>query len=441
VRTLVFPLRGVRLITAGTLGLMVLGGVILLLTGSPIVLLLSACIALAVAIAIAIIMPKQMLSMVSSKQLFWVPGLRNKTFVILCSINCLVALLFLLLLESKPNDFSLINILALLFLTLGLVSALMLFGSVYFQWFTPFIFVGVWGLYLLVGERLYDLPLVNFFLCALVWLCLFRWWQKWVPQKYFRNDFLFSTEKLHEKQKSRSAGINLFHYWRSLAPRSLCGTLLIGGSDGVKSRLAYEFGQMVVIFLMLMVFFFVLRGSPSESVLKILPVIIFTFIAARNSQMQVLCYRLHPVWLYFDRPRIELLSYLEKQYFLNMAIVCVEVILVLLAIHFLFDSIGLIQELIVFTAVAGNLFSCVLFYVGWIIYQKTEANIQWLGWINGILIAVILIILGLNSIFGTSDINYIELWSETAILLVLAILARYKAVNAWKKMNFYRVKS
>jgi hypothetical protein len=441
VRTLMFPLRGVRWIAVGTLGLMVLGGLLLLLTGSPIVLIISVAMCLTVVVAAIIILPMQMLSMVSSKQFFWISGLRNKTFVIIFSLNCLITLLVVLALESKPNDLSMINVSAMVFLVTSIVSFFMLLGRVYFQAFMPFFFAGMWGVYFLGFKWLYDYGLLNFSISIIIWLCFYRWWCGWVPQKFFQNYLALSPDKMLEHQ-SQSAGVEVFYSWGSSAPRSLCGTLLSGVSDGIKSWLKYEMGQIIVISIMLLVFFFLFRDGPKEIILKILPVIVFTFVVARNAQVQMLCYRnLSRIWMFFEGPRNGLFPYLEKQCFINMGIVCIELFIMLVAIHFLFDGINFGQGLIVFAVVIGNLFSALLFYLGWVIYHKTEANTVWLGWITSSLVVIVIIILGLRSIFGPSDINYTELWSKVGVILVLTLLARFWAGNGWKKMNFYRVKT
>lgn len=441
-RILMFPLRGVRWMAMGVLGLVALGGVLWLLTGSQTPLMLAFLMALPVVMAVIITVPMQMLSLVSSKQFFWMPGLRNKTFSILLLLNGLITLLVILFLELKPNNLSMLNVSAMVFLMLSVISFFVLLSSVYFQKLQPFVFILIWGIGVLVFKYGHSYALLNFGLAILVWLCCYKWWCGWVPHKYFGNYFALSPEKMWQMNGFRSEGIGILRYQSSSAPRSLSGTLLTGASDGFTSKIGYELGQLLVIAGLLLVVIFFFPPTSKEHIFKILPFVLFTFVSARNSQIQLLCYRnLHRIWIYFEGSRSGLFGYLEKQYFLNMVIVCVELLLVLLAINFLFDGVSLHQEFLMFAIISGNLFGTLLFYLGWIIYRKTEANTVWLGWITGCSIAIAIIIIGLNSLSGAPNTGFSAYWVETVVILALTLLARHRVVKGWEKMNFYRVKN
>ncbi len=148
-RTLMFPLRVTRWLMTGTLLLVMLGGLLLWWVEQSVVLIISGALISAVVILIGIMVPAQMLSLASSKQLFWIPGLRRKTFLILFCLYSLTALLGSLLLVFKPNAVSLIVGVAVAFTFMAIIAALMLTASVYFQGFQPFIFVLIWGAILL----------------------------------------------------------------------------------------------------------------------------------------------------------------------------------------------------------------------------------------------------------------------------------------------------
>lgn len=443
-RTLMFPLRVTRWLTVGTLVLALLGGLLFWWAEHPVVLIISGAIASTILILVGIMVPAQMLSLASSKQLFWIPDLRRKTFFILFFLYGLTALLVSLLLAFKPNAVPVIIGVSVAFTFVATLAALMLIASVYFQSFQPFMFVLIWGFYFFAEKFLLSSALINFASGCLIWSALYLWWTRWIPHKYFLNYMTVSPAKLREAKEQQAGVVQSFAYWASSTPRSLCGTLLSGASDGFKSRLKYEFGQLIVVLLMVLIFTYFFRDVSKDGFLKIIPFIALTFMASRNVQIQLLCYRhLHRIWMFYHGSRMNLFYYLEKQYALSIGLAYGALVLGMLIVNFQLGSKAAPISMLFFVLATGGLFTVQLFYVGWIIYQKTAASMVWLGWITGIITSLFLALVALLDIFWMP--NFIQnpdyYWIFIGIMLAVLMALRFWALNSWSTINFYRVRN
>lgn len=443
-RTLMFPLRATRWMTIGFIVLIALGGLLLWWFDQPILFVIGSGAVVVISILVGIMVPAQMLSLVSSKQLCWIPGLRRKTFFILFCLYSLIALVTSLLFSFKPNGYPLLTSIAIAFTLVGIIAALMLTASVYFQGFQPFIFASMWGLYFAVEQLVHINTVICMITGLLVWIMLYVWWARWVPQKYFTNYMTMSPAKLREAQEQQAGVVQTLGYWLSSAPRSLCGTLLLGASDGIKARLKHELGQLLVIVFMALIFFYFFRGVPKDGFLKMMPFVFLTFMAARNVQIQLLCYRnLHRVWMFYNGSRTSLFHYVEKQYAMNIGLAYGVLVLVLLIINSQLATHAVPMSLLAFGVVTGVLFTVQLFYLGWIIYQKTDASVVWFGWIINITVALFFVLAALLDLFWMPNISRDTDHYGVIIGVMLAVLIvlRYWSLNSWRRINFYRVKS
>ena len=443
-RTLMFPLRVTRWIMLGTLLLAMLGGLLFWWIEQPVVLIISVAIASAIVIMINMMVPAQMLSLASSKQLFWIPGLRRKTFLILFGLYNVSGVLVSLLFTFRFNAVPFVAGFGVAFIFVAFIAVLMLMASVYFQGYQPFIAVLVWGLYFIAEQLLLVNPLISFVLGGLIWSMLYLWWTRWVPQKYFLNHMAISPAKLYETKAQQTGVVQSLGYWMSSAPRSLCGTILSGVSDGFKARLKSELGQLAVVLFMVLIFSYFFRDVPKDGLLKMVPFMVLTFMVARNAQIQLLYYRnLHRVWMFYGGSRISLFHYVEKQYALNVGFAYGALMLVMLIVNTQLGSNTVPMSLLIFGVVTGVLFTVQLFYLGWIIYQKTNASLVWFGWLTNIIAALFLMLVALLDLVLMPNITQNPHYYEVVLSLMLAVLLmlRYWARNCWRRINFCRVKN
>lgn len=443
-RTLMFPQRVTRWLIMGVLVLAILGGLLLWWVEQPVVLIISAVLAFTIIILIGIMVPAQMLSLASSKQLFWIPGLRGKTFLILFFSYSLTALLVSLLPVFNPNAASLIVGVAVAFAFVAIIAALMLMASVYFQGVQPFIFILIWGVYFIAEQLLLVSALISFVLGSLIWIILYLWWTRWIPQKYHLNYMTTSPAKLREAKERQVSIIQSLSYRMSSLPRSLCGTLFGGAPDGFNARLKYELGQVVGVLFMVLIVSYFLRGVPKEGFLKIFPVFLLTFMASRNVQIQLLSYRnLYRIWMFYSGSRTSLFYYVEKQYAQNIGFAYASLVLVTLVINFMLGDQSIPMGLLAFTGAVGILFAAQLFYLSWIVYQKTAASMVLLGWLTGILTALFILLMAfMDLLWGPNSAQHFnDYWLLIGVMLVVLIAVRYWALKVWGKINIYRVKN
>ncbi len=443
IRTLMFPLRATRWMTVGFMGLLALGGLLLWWFDQPIVLMIGSGALVVISILIGVMVPPQMLSLVSSKQLSWIPGLRSKTFFILLSLYSLIALTSALLFSFKPNGYPFLTSMATAITLVAVIAAAMLITSVYFQGFQPFIFASIWLLYFAVEQLVQINALVCIAVGLLVWGALYWWWCRWIPEKYLVNYMTLSPAKMREMQEQKVGVVQAFNYWVSSTPKSLCGTLLLGTSDGLKAQLKYELGQVIALLLMVLLCSFLLRGMTEAFFLKMAPVIIFTFMSMRNVQFQVLIYRnLNRAWIYFDGSRTRFFNYVERQYFQHVGIAYGTMLCIIVGINFVFGNTLSLYFLATIVVISG-LFAAPLFYLGWIIYHKTTASLGWLGWLSGIMVILFILLLTSLSLFWqpAAGLELQNNWWLILGMLVVLVCMRYWAIRVWSRMSFYRVKN
>ena len=166
--------------------------------------------------------------------------------------------------------------------------------------------------------------------------------------------------------------------------------------------------------------------------------------AARNVQIQLLCYRnLHRVWMYYGGSRISLFHYVEKHYALNIGLAYGALVLMMLIINAQLGSKAPPISLLGFGVAIGMLFTTQLFYLGWVIYQKTTASMVWLGWLTGIITMLFLLLMVLLDLFWMPNFHQDadQYGIFIGVMLVVLIAIRYWALNRWHKINFYRAKN
>lgn len=443
-RTLMFPVRLIRFITIGSLMLAFLGGLLFWWGAQPLLLVLSSAMLFVVITVIGIFMPAQMLSLVSSKQLNWIPGLRYKVFLILFCVYSVISLVIALAVSSKSNGFSFGSVFSAGFSYAAMLAALMLWVCVYARRFAPILFILAWGAYFVVKQFIYIAPVLGMVFGVLIWLVLYIWWCQWRPQEYFLNHMAASPETIRALHDQQVFSLQTLGGKFSVVPRSLYGTLLIGGPDGIVMQLMREVLQMLLCFLSFAVILFFM-GDQKQALQLMIPLLMVFAIAQNNFSVLILYYRnLYRVWMLYEGSRSALFHSLEKRFFTRIILSSILWGGVMLAGNFFLKSISIPSLLLIILLLSAVIFSAFLFYMGWIIYRKSEGSSTLLNWVAGgsgvcfTLFAGLILFSWLDG-EAINPLAAVSYWLCMLVMLGAVIILRYRVLNHWHQFNFFRV--
>jgi hypothetical protein len=441
---MLLPARYVKWLGVLTLAVLI-PGAILSFFGHSVLLYLGSAFSFLLVMMVGMLVPGQMLALRSSKQFQYMADLRYPLFFIAMVFWLLVSFwLSITLVLLNPKEFSFYSIFALT--TMALTCAAVLFAVVgsYMQTAQGFVPLLVWIVFF--SAKSTDLlSAVNtgvyWLVTALLWLVMFAWWVRWQPQKYLIN---FMTLPAAEMQRQQANNVQAITSVFSATPKTLAGSLLAGVSDGIQAWCKRELGQLVFFLLMLMFMLYWVRQIPANVASMMVSIYAFIYICIRGGIIFQSFFRnLYRLWINGSYSRGEILTYIEKRYFLMLvsSIVPVTLVFVLINHYLLNDLLGLFKG--AYVLFIGFLFSSLAFYVGLFVYIKSAASFVLLNWITPIVnIGLIGIMVYLNILWGPSPSHEHAsyLWFSGA-LLMLTLLARAWVKSSWESVNFYRVKN
>lgn len=444
IRTLWLPLRFVRWLTMAVLGLLALGGGLFWWANQPQVLFIASAICMVLFITISMMVPGQLIALVSSKQLSWIPGLRAKVCLLLICLCLLLAFAgsyWLVTMNRGAPDFTSRFSVALLFLSL--VSVLMVVSRVYFSFFQALIFPLIW----MVSFAAEQLLRIELFVCwgliAINWIGFYLWWRQWQPQKYLVNIMTVSQSKTKELQEQQYGLMQPISHYLSSTPNSLQGTLLLAASDGFNTFIKREVGYLLLILFTVALMSFLVRQIPIEVLHHMVLVLMVVYFLSRGFQLQLNFYRnLYRLWSIFSGTRTAILYYVERQFIVHIAVIFIPIIVIGVLLNNFFGSAGISVVVLLFSGLISALLLMQSFYVGMVIYVKSAASVAWLNWLSSIVtIFFMLVITYFDLLWGTnvrqSSSDY---WLFCAVLVPTVLAARLLALRSWRCINFTRVK-
>lgn len=441
---MLLPARYIKWLGAFTLAVLIPGS-ILNFFGYSIVLHLGSAFSLLLIMMVGMLVPGQMLALRSSKQFQCMADLRYPLFFIALGFWLLVSFwLSISLTLLNPKEFSFYSIFALTTMVLTCTAVLFAVVGSYIQTAQGFVPLFVWILFL-SAKNTDLLSGANIGICWLVtvllWLGMFVWWVRWQPQKYLIN---FMTLPAAEMQRQQTNNVQLITNVFSAVPKTLAGSLLTGVSDGIQAWCKRELGQLVFCLLLLMFMLYWGRQVPSNAASMMVSIYVFIYICIRGGIIFQSFFRnLYRLWINSSYSRVEMLTYIERRYFLMLVSSIVPIVLVFALInHYLLnDLLGLIKG--AYVVFIGFLFSSLAFYVGLLVYIKSAASFALLNWITPIVnLGLIGIMVYLNILWGPNPVHEHAsyLWFSGA-LLMLTLLGRVWVKSIWESINFYGVKN
>lgn len=390
--------------------------------------------------------PNQMLTLNSSKQIGFLDGIRLKSLFVLAGYCVFFALIGVVLsiaggMQKIPH----------IFLTLFFMVSifLMVIAWVASRW--PQMQTIIYLFTLSLKDSFLWLMSIDLFmivvLSILVWIVYSYWWFNWRPKKFHKNIYGMKPEDMMRMQAERQ--YLLLGGLRNVAkakPRTLIGTFLLGRADGVGAEQIKTACMILFFFVVVFQLFFMLGelnkflDAVRHSGATYIYIIYVTFAFALIAN---LFRNLHKVWMYFSGPRHALFFRVEQFYFQRL----LGLMLPLMMVHFLISYFvnGNVQEWIYIPVIVlFALLVCALaLYLGLYVYQKTHANVVWISWINGALIVLSTIPVG---IFLSVDTNIRFEFLPAVLVVILSIfcavlLLRIRVKALWSRINLVRVKN
>ncbi|MCE3251468.1 MAG: hypothetical protein K0Q67_478 [Cellvibrio sp.] len=445
IRALWLPLWFIRWLAAAEFGLLTIGGLLLWWSGQPVVLMIAVGIGLVLIMTVGILVPGQVLALVSSKQLCWMPGLRMKIFTLLLCFCALLAFAgsgWLVTMKPESRDFT--TLFSVAFLFLSFVSMVMVIAGAYLGFLQVLIAAFVWVASIVAEHLLHIELLVSWCLIIIIWTGFYLWWRQWQPRKYLVNYMTLSQVKIKELHEQQSGLMQSLSYSLSSPPGSLAGTLLLTTSDGSATLIKREFGYFLLIALTAVLTFFFTRQVPQEFLHHTALVLMIVYFLSRGFQLQMYYYRnLYRVWLIFGGTRAKIFNYIEKQFAAHMAVIFFPAMTAAVLLNHLLGDAGINVVVLLFAGLISVLLLAQLFYVSLIIYIKSTASIVWLNWLVAVLTIFFMLLMAYFDLLLGTNVRQAsgDYWLFCAILALMVLAMRGWVLQCWRHINFIKVKS
>lgn len=394
----------------------------------------------------AIALPYQMLSLGSSKQLALLPGIREAAFVLflLCCI-CLSVVVATIASRAQPRDFF-----GAFSTALFSISAVLMVSVIVGQKYPRLqglVYMFGWGL-IQMYKLLADVhPIILLVVNLSFWLAFFRHWMNWRPQKYQPNMFAMSHTQLAEFMRPRNA--NLFYsfdgFFKLYPSRSdtIVGSILLGRSDGFKSKLMNMVGVLLGLLFLVGLFFLIADLKSFRD--------FFVFAGQVNIYIMYICFsygliqfffrNVGKAWLLFDGKRDRFFVLLERTFCFCAATFFFPIFIVHLTLAFLLLDWSVYRDLVWITAIYSLIVIVVAFYVQFIIYHRTKGSLRWSVWVNILLMAIFVVpVIASNILWTEHKVSIMHLAYYFIVVSVLGVIALRKwAERQWVFVDLVKV--
>jgi hypothetical protein len=393
-------------------------------------------------------LPSQMLSIGSSKQIGILPGIREaslRTFVFISLCASLAIGGMLCIVEHR--------------LMLGTFAALWILVSVVLiaAVFMGQRYAGSQTLILLCCSFLKPLykSLMNvhwvllLIACIILWVAFSRHWLRWRPGKFQPNIFGMSHDQLLAFSKQRSAQSRTIIEWRDRflggKAETLVGSLLLGRSDGGRSKLVSAASTLFILLFIVGVFI-ALSGTEKFKIYYEIGGqinICIIYICAGYGLSLSFFRNFHKAWMYFDGCRESYFTFIEKMFFGRLWMAIVPVFIIHIAINYFILDWQLYIELLFMTIVYALIVIATAFYTLLFIYHKTKGNLNWSMWVNNLLLLAAAVPLIACNLLWVDHKFQVMKWVMYFIIasVVALIIFRRCVKQKWMSVDLVRVKS
>lgn len=422
-----------------------LAGLLLVSVGSlvqwqwhmPIVLIIGFAVVSMFFIITSFHMPSQLVAMVSSRQLGSLAHIRVLSCLVLVLNSLLTALLIVSFLVFKETMILTLSGFVAVFVTLMLLQLFAVWASQ--KILAQLMLWSLWFVAIPMGEWFFARPLwLPLAILGAALLVFLSWWTNWKPAYYIKNMAGASQADINALQ-AKQAG--LLHAYLVTRPKTLAGTLLMGAHDSYAAY--FKRGMIPLMFIAAAYLCAILLLDASEVMdlfNGLVGILFCILISAYGSSLVLVVFKnFKRVWLLTGLPRAQLFHYVESVYYPYLGFGALPGVVAAVVIALMFEPVMFTLDRVIFYLLGSLIISCVVFYLGLIVYQSRHASLLVLGWLNGLVYLA-----GFGYIFYLTDWhspepvkNLLSLSAGTLLGGVLLIfLLRSWAQKTWQKVDF-----
>jgi hypothetical protein len=283
----------------------------------------------------------------------------------------------------------------------------------------------------------------------IIWIAFYCHWIGWRPKKFHSNMYDISQSPWVAFRQQKSASTNQWYekldIFNSARAASLVGSQLLGGADGVKSKLKTAVSVFLVLIaysgFILVIFdkenfqsFFVVVGQ----------VIFYAMHFFIGKELSMVFFRnISKVWLYFEGERSQFFNCLERAFYGVWLVSAVPILLVHIGVTYFVLDWKLYYESIWITALYSLINILITFYVNLFVYYKTKGSLRWSGLVGILLfIALGIPLVACNLLWVDHKLEIIQSAYFLIICSAIGVLVlRNWVQKKWVSVDFVRVKS
>jgi hypothetical protein len=390
---------------------------------------------------IFLMVPAQLLSIVSSKPISLLANFKQISFVFLVVLSLIFSSFILLsvyILEKK--DLSLVNFLMILIIFSCFIfthifvykinqSAFRYYGFV----FVIFISIKPYFSYLLSLNEFLLISIV-----VVIWCFFSLWWFKWKPEKFYEN-FMFSNfNNIQGKKYSHIPDFFNKNYFSGKANiGSLKGNFLLGTSDNYETAIKNLLTYFVVLSAVMFFFLYMFKNDFYKIFDTIGYIIIAVFIYIGPCAYFFNIYKnIKRIWLIHDGTR-ESLFFSVETIFLKKILLETSILITLLVFFqwaFLPNAVVLTNFLIMSLVVL--LMALISFYGLLFFYYRCQENVYSFkchqAIANIVMVPAVLLMAWLTQHYLLVGVIGVFIFG------ILALCLRYWTANHWKRVDFFK---
>lgn len=390
---------------------------------------------------VCLLMPSQMVSLASSRQLSLLGDIKRKLLCIYMSFIVFFSGLITLIVSHKIKAVLEPSVFCIIFIFTVALTGFALWAAIKKPGLQNLIYI-LMPFYIGGAQKLQSLPLgylIVFTVCALLLFSMA--WLRWVPEKYQANMFCLSPQ---EWQKLYTWQLP----WRSIrqlffGKATLFSQLLWGTSDvWWREILRYLLG---IIWLPLGLYFVVeVSGSHMPTLFFGPPASIWMLImisVVGIASIESIYRGLKKIWLIYPYSRAQLFNYLEWVFFRRQIACALIALSIWLLTAWCFGYTFNNLPLLLWLALSGITFGMMTFYQFLIFYVKAEQEKGRIYARSGGYV-VMMITLGVNAFTWQNDHggNVFTALGIYALLFSLCIYSRFSARKLMQKVYFMQVR-
>lgn len=375
------------------------------------------------------LLPGQVLTLMSSKNFMLLPGVRLHIAILLLSFCLFLAIIPAVIFNQS-------------YLSFFLCGSFFIIGSVFLGRIVSFFQMVVFFISALTYEHIASISIFYVAVMAvLMWSAFLFWWLRWKPKRYIKTYASYSYKDIVNSCQSLNDYIGGF-FKTAWSGSGDFQYFLLSGKSGSAKQWVFDFIVLcsACSFGAAWVKYFLPLGESSSRYM--LP-ILFSFFAIIGSITVFFSatQNLYKIWLFSNLNRQLLWKYFEHKtlFLFGMAVLMSLICFALIGI--LMFGVYPDIHLYAYFLLSNFLIISLYFYCGVISYINYGERIMRMGWVNASMLFLLIPFIAVSYLVWNSEGVGKVLWAvgTLATLLLVAAILRAKVIKLWPGISFVRV--